>query len=611
MNSRTTTVAILLTLGMGIGIAASFAVSTMFQSNRVISPPDETLESQNTQNGNLNKDRALFGHPSRSQSAIPHNITDVTVSNSSYQQRVEISSWILALDEKRLVDLLEQSSQPNWDVSPRVRKDFQAILLSKLTSFNPTRALDFALARVDPARSVFVQTVFFEWAIADLDSAIEHAKDVVAQELRTFALQGILLAQDSLTLTEHKAIAKELGDESFATTYHLRKFLYGSMKNPKEAWYQVIALTEPNHEHYQILTQIAATWIQASGIDVLDEIISSVSDDDMRAAVSLEILGEVARSMPDQAFAFALNLESDYREFVASRVVETWAEQDPHSALKAAQVVPPSQFLNDLQFSAVSQWVQSNPRDVLGRLAELPVSTRESAVTEAIYLIAQDAPTEAASLVAVLDKEFQWNARDILLESWLSQDFEAAIDWVENSKSIESADRPYLLQDLAAKVVWIDLERAFQIARQVSLLTESTIGSEAMIIGRIAQSDVSLALELLPQVRAGDTKTQSYVTVASKLIEQGNTPAALGLGSQLPKSDQNEFFVNLAQNWAYRDATGLLAKMESFPTREIRSKIAVSLHRINSNSKSFTDSQLAQLESYLSTEDKASLENSP
>ena len=610
MNSRTITVAILLTLGMGIGIAASFAVSILFQSNRVISPPDGMLESQNTLNGNLNKDRALFGHPSRSQSAIPHNITDVTVSNSSYQQRVEISSWILALDEKRLVNLLEQSSQPNWDVSSRVRKDFQAILLSKLTSFNPTRSLDFALARVDPARSDFVLTVFFEWAIADLDSAIQHAKDI-AQELRTFALQGILLAQDSLTLTEHKAIAKELGDESFATTYHLRKFLYGSMKNPKEVWYQVIALTEPNREHYQILTQIAAIWIQASGIDVLDEIISSVSDDDMHAAVSLEILGEVARSMPDQAFAFALNLESNNREFVARRVVETWAEQDPHSALKAVQVVPPSQFLNDLQFSAVLQWVQSNPRDVLGRLAELPVSTRESAVTEAIYLIAQDAPTEAASLVAELDKEFQWNARDILLESWLSQDFEAAIDWVENSKSIESADRPYLLQDLAAKVVWIDLERAFQIARQVSLLAESTIGSEAMIIGRIAQSDVSLALELLPQVRAGDTKTQSYVTVASKLIEQGNTPAALGLGSQLPKSDQNEFFVNLAQNWAYRDATGLLAKMESFPTREIRSKIAVSLHRINRNSKSFTDSQLAQLESYLSTEDKASLENSP
>ena len=314
--------------------------------------------------------------------------------------------------------------------------------------------------------------------------------------------------------------------------------------------------------------------------------------------------------MPDQAFKFALTLASDNHEYVARNVVEVWAQQDPHVALAAVEVVPPGQFRSDLEFSAVIQWVQNDPREVLVQLKELPVSTRESAATDAIYLIAQDSPTEAASLVTQIDEELQWRARDILLESWVNQDFEAAIDWVENSESIQSTDRPYVLHDLANKVAWVDLERAFQIARQVSLLGESTVGTEAMIIGRIANSDLSLALKLLPQVRAGDTKTQSYVSVASTLIQQGDTEEALALGSQLPESDQSDFLIDLGQRWGSRDVTSLLEELKNFPTSEIRSKIALSLTRMHRTYPRFTDSQIEQLESYLSSDDKGSLENS-
>ena len=610
MIRRTATVAILLTLGIAIGIAASFSVVTVTQTTGMKFQTENAQENQNTAPEALVGNNRSIGHPSSLQSQMPNSITDLAVSDSSYQQRVEISSWILALDEKRSVDLLEQSTQPSWDVPVKLRKDFQAILLSKLTTFNPIRALDFALARVDPVRSDFLQSVFFEWAAADPETAVKQAKDL-AQELRTFALHGMLQAQDLLTLNEHKAIANELGYESYAITYHLQKLRDGSLEKPSEVWHEAVELAESNREHYQILSQIAVAWIQASGIDVLEGILSSVTDNRMRAAVSLEVLGEVARTMPEQAFAFALDLETENREFVTRRVVETWAELDPHVVLEVVQVVPPSQFLSDLQFSAVLQWVLSDPRDVLARISELPVSTRESAATEAIYLIAQDAPTEAATLVAQLEKEIRWKARDVLLESWLSQDLDAAINWVENSSSIESAERTYLFHDLAAKVVWIDHKRAFQIARQVSLLAESNIGTEAMIIGRIAQSDLSLALELLPQVREGDTQTQSYVTVASELIEQGNTQAALNLGSQLPESDLEKFLVNLAKRWAFKDITSLLAELENFPTSEIRSKIALSLTRTNSSNPRFTDSQIEQLKSFLSVEDKASLENSP
>ncbi|MXZ43602.1 MAG: hypothetical protein F4Z01_01280 [Gammaproteobacteria bacterium] len=609
MNRRTTTIAILLLLGIGIGTTASFLVSTINQNTWKATQQDNVLENPGTTTDTLRDTESEIKYLGPSQVSVPKNIAAITLSESRYERRAEMSAWILALDEKRLVAWLEESISINWDVSSNARTDFQGILLTKLTSFNPVEAIDFTVARSEPARSELVRTVCFEWAIADLDAAVEHASNI-ENELRRVALQGILEATDSRSLDEHRVIAKRLGDEAYATTYHIQKFLDGATENPEEIWFQAVVLADLDHEHYHVLSQLASSWIEASGIDVLEEIIASMTDIEMRAAVTKAILVEVAHSMPDQAFNFALTLAADNREYITRNVVEVWAKQDPHVALEAVKIVPPGQFRSDLEFSAVLQWVHNDPRDVLVQVPELPVSTRESAVTEAIYLIAEEEPTEAASLVGQVDDALQWKARDILLESWISQDFEAAIDWVENSKSIKPVDRPYVLHDLANKAFWIDPNRAFQIARQVSLLGESTVGTEAMIIGRIANSDLKLALELLPEVRAGDTKTQSYVSVASTLIEQGDTQEALNLGAQLPESDQNDFLFDLAQRWGSRDITSLLAQMDSFPTSEVQSKIALSLIRINRKYPRFTDSQIEQLESHLSTEDKTSLENS-
>ena len=609
MSRRTVTVVILLILGVGIGIASSFLTLTVFQNTRGNIQPDYVIENQSsTDDTPKDLDRSVE-RPNSPHATIPQRVTALRLSASAYERRVEIFSWILALDERRLVDWLEQSVNVHWDVSSKARSDFQTILLTKLTSYNPNAALNFALARNDPKRAAFVQKVFFEWAVVDLNVAIGQAAKI-DEEFQRSALLGILEATDSRTIDEHREIAKKLGAEIYATTYHLQKFLNSSLENPKETWFQAVALAGLNQEHYQILTQLAASWVDASGIEVLEEIIASMTHIEMRAAVTQAVLIEVAKSMPDQAFKFALTLTSDNREYVARSVVEVWAEQEPHVALEAVALVPPGQFRSDLEFSAVLQWIHSDPRGVLVQLQEVPVSTRESVVTEAIYLIAQEAPNEAASLVAQVDEELQWQARDILLESWINQDFDAAIDWAENSESIKADDRPYVLHDLANKAFWIDPNRAFQIARQVSLLGESNVGTEAMIIGRIANSDLSLALELLPQVRAGDTKTQSYVSVASTLIEKGDTQKALSLGSQLPESDQNDFLVDLGQRWGSRNITSLLKDMEHFPTHEVRSKIALSLTRMHRAYPRFTDTQIEELESYLSSEDKGSLENS-
>ena len=285
MNRRTITVVILVIFGIGIGIAASFLVSTIVQNADVNPPRENGRENQEISGDSRNEFDTSIEFSSQSQSEIPQNITTLTLSDSTYDRRAEISSWILALDERRLTDWLEQSVDISWNVSSQARSDVQVILLTKLTSYNPNTALDFALARSDPDKAEFIQTVFFEWAVVDVDAAVEQASSI-DEVLRRYALQGILKATDSLTLDEHRVIAKRLGVDVYATTYHLKKFLNSSEENPKEIWLQAVAMASLNQEHYQILTQLATSWIESSGIDVLEEVIASMTNIEMRAAVS-------------------------------------------------------------------------------------------------------------------------------------------------------------------------------------------------------------------------------------------------------------------------------------------------------------------------------------
>ena len=190
------------------------------------------------------------------------------------------------------------------------------------------------------------------------------------------------------------------------------------------------------------------------------------------------------------------------------------------------------------------------------------------------------------------------------MESWLSQDLEGAMDWAENSDSIESEVRPYLLHDVATKVLWIDPKRAFQIARQVSLLADSSIGSQAMIIGRIAHSDLNLARELSPQVRSGDTKIQAYVAVGCVYVQNQDFEKAVDLGLQLDESAQADYYQYISYIWVNTDASKLYEILPKLPNEEARSKAAYALLVLNDNNDNFTEQRGEELDQYLTAKDR-------
>lgn len=133
-------------------------------------------------------------------------------------------------------------------------------------------------------------------------------------------------------------------------------------------------------------------------------------------------------------------------------------------------------------------------------------------------------------------------------------------------------------------------------------------GLEAEVISRIANQNLDLAVELLPQVREGITKTRAYTSVGNRYIDGGHSTEALELGIKLPNDDQASYYQSIAFSWVRIDPAGFVESLELLPTEEIRSKIAASLSSQWARDI-FTDEQFDTLKQYLSDSDRQALED--
>ena len=194
-----------------------------------------------------------------------------------------------------------------------------------------------------------------------------------------------------------------------------------------------------------------------------------------------------------------------------------------------------------------------------------------------------------------------------MLYDWVRQDLEQSIDWVL-SRETTDRQRYSLIRILTRELVSIDARRAFEIARKEPAPNSRT-GLEADVISSIiALDELELAMELLDNVREGRTRVQASASVAYQLINRGNTEQALKIGLDLPESEQEAYFPNIAYRWSSVDPQGLLDTIQLLPTSVIRSRVASRLLD-SSNKQKFTESQLEILNRYLTEEDRAKIDN--
>ena len=608
----------LLVAGVLIGVGGFVAIKLLLQDDAITTPREQT----ETARGGEERTSSVSGtdtHESDDIIAIPTGVYELVFPKRTFERKVTIFSWVAALSDDEILSWLEQSTEPSWQVSPANRTELQTTLLQKLSTTAPDRAIDFALERDNPQQTYSMSsTVFHVWANTDIDAAVARVKELNEQPPFSNYLVGTLLsARDDLPLERMREIAVELGDESSAFRSYFRNLVQGDLENPRETWYEIINIA--NRESVQnttgnALSRVAVAWVQEKGLDVLDELVSSISTDSEYSSILHVIFNGVSEDQPEEIFDYIMsNLGDRATEIVQrSRITYSWARKDPKGMLAKVSTLPPSRFRQSLLSTAVWRWAENNPRQLLDQIELVPPSERDGASSSAIRVLTRTSPTEAAKYVMqVSDKELQVQLARSFIQEWVYQDAESAKEWVLDF-AVADPMRKSLIQHLINTLVQTDSKEAFELALQQPMEKDEffgggmEVGQELSVLQNIAYQDIDTAIELLPRVR-GAGQSIAFSIIGVSLIEEGNPQKAVQLANQLTEKQQIQYFQGITMAWVYSDPQGLIKAFPDFPD-VAKSRAALSIVLTHETEGAFSDEEIADFEKRITPEDKKLLD---
>lgn len=553
-------------------------------------------------------------------------LEDKTLHHDAIQRYVMVYTYVDELPAGSVRGrLLETAKARKKKWSPRVLQELQIALLQRLTSINPMQALEFALGSTEETRESFVGTVFDTWATFDLEAAIGQAMQLTS-EYEDRALDAIVGTQLHVSLPKLREIAMSLGlnksriIESYAETINAE-----SIEDPERAWYELVEFTKEDHPRFDnraLLERFAILWFKRDGFDVIKKIRSMKGNGSSYEAV----IKYLAQESPHVAFEYLRGL-SGRKHLLEDQVMSIWVKTDPVAALKAVADIQQHDLREDFQRDIANEWGSQEPRYILRNLHVLPAHSRPVAVQASIEEIAKSSLQEAGKLaLQIEDSELQTVGVGWLLYYWSEREPSTLLDWLSQDLSRSSVIEEVRVQ-LVYNILDFDPVRAFQLARelpiadweldwnerfQLSLLNipfkTSGLGLEAQIMDDIAGSDVQTALELLPYVREGDTKTVATLQVGYALRYQGEINQALNLAEQLPESDREKYYKGIVDEWILSDPKGLVDAISKFQTKNLRSIVALQLLRWNRRHDELSDNQVKNLQPYLTDAARFDLE---
>ena len=245
------------------------------------------------------------------------------------------------------------------------------------------------------------------WASTDLEGAVAHLKGL-ATGVAKYYLPVVLQAREDLDLDRQREIAKELGDESFAFSNYFENLTRGEVNNPKETWYEIVDLA--NQEGMQeetkfALSRVAVAWVEQDGRSVLDEIVSSVSEESKYSIALSNVFSALSTDEPAEMFEYIMkNFGSQADDIIQdSDILYNWARKDPRGLLSRAEKLPASRFRQYAISRAVYQWAAHNPRQILDNLERIPQEHQDEASGSAIRALTRKTPSEAAKYVLQIE----------------------------------------------------------------------------------------------------------------------------------------------------------------------------------------------------------------
>ncbi|MCY3883868.1 MAG: hypothetical protein OXG24_03020 [Gammaproteobacteria bacterium] len=534
----------------------------------------------------------------------PAQLTDIAQIASPFERELSLRKILVELDEARVNHLLSESIELPIDSHSR---ELQSTIIQRLAQITPKLALSRALEMDTQDIPHLVVAVFMEWANIDLDEAISNAR-ALGTHNRNTALKAILEARTDLSIEKLYSIAVDIGGRQVADTFVAQQEIKASIESPEENWAELVVKFQDNSSLIPDLADVAIAWVSKSGLGVLDQISVSMTNLQTRTEVLKSVLVSLSKTDPASAFDYARSLESNPDYSLVKGVVDVWARSNPQIALDAVLKVDNSYLRPQLEKLVIEGWSDAKPYELLENISVLPtkpVDYRASAAFKALRAIARNSPDDAAQLVAKMESgSIRVSAAAGFVEAWSKIDVKAALDWIQTEQANE-LNRRHLISIVLNDLTEVDPQLAMSTALSQPEIAGGT-GLEINVILHMAWKNLDKAVELLPQVREGQTKLSAYQNTASSLVRHGKADRALSLSQELPETDRAEYLDFVISNWAFSEPHGLIESMDRLPSKALRSTAARVL--LQASQWRLSEEQIETAKKYLDDKDDKGIE---
>lgn len=629
---------------VGVGIATVvllivyLVIPVREESSPTVSPTPEVAESAEV----VDLDESILVEENEA-SSIPESSTSVPgidISNvatfediltnfsSSFERFSAIYQLAGQSNENQLVTLLNEVNDFQFDITNEYWKtDTLSILLRRLVAVNPVTATAQLEQLSQDEQWSIVSSVFNDWAKIDLDGAIAFVTDSDDYIIEFSAVNGIIEANSSLPTEELKDLAARLGEpgKDYLRRHFAEDFYEEELANPEAAWFELAddpALFDYDNMH-RIRTVVEA-WVKKDGIAIIDTIIETIPDEDMKYSVLTNAIQTAASIDPVEALDYALALDAKERySSYGTNVVHTWAQSEPLSALDQIISLESDIDKKRLVTSLFSTWAHNDAETMLDSLGHVPEEFQDAARVAAIQSLAFQTDEESESglekavslLAEVRNESSKMQAARTIATAWAREDLDEALNWAATDPNVEGFGEQ-LVGQMLTNIAYSDPEKAFETALAQPLVGEGddAVGMEAQVLSIMGFSNLDKAIELLPKVREGKTKTQATSGVGNALAMNGRIEEAVELGNDLSENEQLEYYTSVGRMSlsmamiAGGSDTSVFDTLDMIPSDEAKSKIAVTAVMMNSMNATLSEDEIESLKEYISEEDLKEME---
>ncbi|MXW55085.1 MAG: hypothetical protein F4X44_12435 [Gammaproteobacteria bacterium] len=312
------------------------------------------------------------------------------------------------------------------------------------------------------------------------------------------------------------------------------------------------------------------------------------------------VVGYWSSRDPKSALGATNNIESyTLRNRLQQVVLHTWANREPRTLLDEIDRIPQN-LQAVARRDALDAIAQNDPREAILLTQDLsPGANTTSLVSRVIATWAEQDPQAALAWV-MNRREFEGGRHRLLssvVNGWSKRDPNEALNWVLEQRGypeLRHIHIPRVLKQLAYRNPELALQRALE-----QPIEENQIGPEQAVVYHIAQSNLPLAREMLQQTREGITRQNSYAAVGLAMVRASRGVEAVELASDLRGRDREKYLASTLWRWVDFDATGLHDSLSNISDPEIRASAAAALivrdnarDILNNEQKKFATEQL-------------------